>query len=263
MSQFRNKKRNKKNLYFLIILIVIFLLFIFKVISFSGGFFQKIGLPFWNLQKTTNEKIPPASFFTQSKISIVRENLSLKDKVSELELKLVDYDLLFSENEELKSLFNRTKNETGIILGVVLTKPNRSFYDSIIIDIGEEDGLIGGEQVFTDADIPIGKISKVYKSTSTVLLYSSPQEKTEAVINEINATVELIGRGGGNFEMIVPNELPSDPGTLIVFPGIKSYVVAMVEKILSKPTDPVKKVLLRSPINIQELKWVQVKLNEI
>ncbi|HEY5589205.1 MAG TPA: hypothetical protein VIK86_09670, partial [Candidatus Paceibacterota bacterium] len=76
-----------------------------------------------------------------------------------------------------------------------------------------------------------------------------------------NASVELIGRGGGNFEMIIPIELAAEKGTLIYLPGSSSMVIAIVDEVLSKPSDPFKKVILSSPVNVQNLKWVQVRSN--
>jgi hypothetical protein len=76
-----------------------------------------------------------------------------------------------------------------------------------------------------------------------------------------NANVELVGRGGGNFEMTVPNELATDNGLTVVLPSSKSEVIAVIDGIISRPTDPVKKVILHSPVNIQSLKWVQIKRN--
>jgi hypothetical protein len=118
-----------------------------------------------------------------------------------------------------------------------------------------------GLQVFADGNMPIGEIGKVYENSSLVMLYSNPGQVTEAMLEGSNTTVELIGRGGGNFEMTIPLDLPSENGKLVVLPSTQSGVIAVIDALLSVPTDPVKKVLLRSPVNIQSLKWVQIKRN--
>ncbi len=91
------------------------------------------------------------------------------------------------------------------------------------------------------------------------MLYSNPGQITEAVIDGSNASVEIVGRGGGNFEMTIPLDLSAESGKLIILPNTTSEVVAIVDRLISNPTDPIKKVLLRSPVNIQNLKWVQIK----
>jgi hypothetical protein len=116
-----------------------------------------------------------------------------------------------------------------------------------------------GAQIYADGNVPIGIISKVYNNTSLITLYTNPGQKTEGFINGSNASVELTGRGGGNFEMIIPIEMQVDKGTIVYLPDSTSLVLAYVDEIISSPTDPFKKVLLSSPINIQNLKWVEVK----
>ena len=142
-----------------------------------------------------------------------------------------------------------------------MTKPNHSPYDTIIIDIGNNVGIKEGDTVYANGNIPIGNINKVYDKTSLVTLYTNPGQKTEGFVNGLNAGVEIIGRGGGNFEMIIPIELLVEKGTIIYTPDNTSLVVALVDEVISKPSDPFKKVLLSSPVNIQNLKWVQVEKN--
>jgi cell shape-determining protein MreC len=264
MYQFRDKKKYKyknKIIRNIIIGIVVFLLFILGIIFKSGNFFHLFALPFWKTEKSFSEKIPDPSILVRTKLSVFSENESLKNKIADLEMQMTDFQLLKIENEELKNLFFRIPSKSDFILGVILTKPNRSPYDTIVIDIGENVGLMGGEQVFANAEVPIGEITEVHPKDSLVSLYSNPGRKTEGVMTGTNATVELIGRGGGNFEMIIPLDMESEKGTTIVLPNIESRIIAIIESVLSNPTDSIKKVLLRSPVNFQELKWVQVKKN--
>jgi cell shape-determining protein MreC len=145
------------------------------------------------------------------------------------------------------------------MLGNILTKPNRSPYDTIIIDIGNNMGVRSGNLIYANGNVPIGNIDKVYSNTSLAVLYSSPGQKTDGFLDGSNASVELVGRGGGNFEMIIPIELSVEKGQIVYLPGNNSEVLALVNEIISKPSDPFKLVILSSPVNIQDLKWVEVK----
>jgi hypothetical protein len=71
--------------------------------------------------------------------------------------------------------------------------------------------------------------------------------------------MQLVGRGGGNFEMILPRDLVVANEATVVLPGITPYVVAVVETILTDPRDSYQKALLASPINIFELNLVEVE----
>jgi len=61
--------------------------------------------------------------------------------------------------------------------------------------------------------------------------------------------------------MSIPVDLPFEKGTSILLPNLQSEIVAIMQDVLSSPNDPVKKILLSSPVNVQSLKWVFVKRN--
>ena len=46
----------------------------------------------------------------------------------------------------------------------------------------------------------------------------------------------------------------------VVLPGINTYVVGVVETIISDPRDSFQKALLIAPVNIWELKFVEVEI---
>ncbi len=74
-----------------------------------------------------------------------------------------------------------------------------------------------------------------------------------------NITAQIVGRGGGNFEMVIPKGSSLQVGAQAVLPGINSYVVGIVQKIISDPRNAFTKALLISPVNVQELKFVEVE----
>lgn len=260
--QFRDKKGIEKKKRFIKIAIIssiIFLIFITGLVSFSGGFFNFLGRPLWKIRNATSNEISSSAYLIRTKKSVFSENEELNRRLTEQNLAMTDYQILKKDNEEFKSLLGRVTVKNSFTLANILVKPNQSPYDTLIIDVGSDVGLKEGDKVFADEQIPLGYISNVYDHTSLVSLYSNPGETTEAMIIGSNATVELVGRGGGNFEMTVPIDLDSSKGTMVVFPGLTSEVVAIMDEVISNPTDPVKKVLLRSPANIQQLKWVQIQ----
>jgi rod shape-determining protein MreC len=230
-------------------------------LSWTGGLLNFIGNPVWKVEKSISNSFYNLNYIFRIKASITNENHNLIEEVSSLRLSMVDYKILKEENDKLKELMNRLPSKNDFVLGNILTKPNHSPYDTIIIDIGKKDNIKEGDLIYANGNIPIGNIGKVYDKTSLVTLYSNPGQKTEGFIDISNASVELTGRGGGNFEMIIPIELTVDKGTIVYLPGSTSIILATIDEVISKPSDPFKKVILSSPVNIQNLKWVQVKIN--
>lgn len=262
IHQFQDKKqilKRKKQIRNLIGFVVFLILSAVGFLSWTGQIFNFIGRPIWKIEKITTDSLYNFNYFFRTKASISNENHNLIQEVSDLRLSMIDYQIIKKENDQLKELLGRLPDKNNFILGNILTKPNHSPYDTVIIDIGYDNGINEGDQVYVNGNIPIGVIGKVYNKTSLITLYTNPSQKTEGFINEANSSVELIGRGGGNFEMVVPVELSIEKGAIIYLPGSTSLVIALVDEIISAPTDPFKKVLLSAPVNIQNLKWVEVK----
>ena len=180
---------------------------------------------------------------------------------------MADYQIIVRENESLKEILSRQPEDKKFILAAVLAKPGVSPYDTLLLDLGAKDGAIIGNLVFAEGDIPIGRLTSVTSDTAKAILFSSTRERTPVIVpsssipaGESNLFLEIIGRGGGNFEMILPRDFTLVRGDRVVLPGLRSYAVAIVETILSDPRDSFKKALLRSPVNIQDLKFVEVEL---
>lgn len=261
IHQFRDKnkiakrKRVIKNLFFL----SIFLLFaIFGVFTYIGPAIHSIGRPIWKTERSIINNFKSIGYVARTKVSVYKENENLLKENVDLKQAMIDYKILKNENISLKELFGRIPENRDMVLVSILTKPNYSPYDTIIIDIGARAGIAVGDKVYSNIITPIGEISVIYKNTSLVTLYSNPGKITKAMIEETNTNIELVGRGSGNFEMTIPIDLSFTKGASVLLPNIQSEIVAIIEDVISSPNDPVKKVLLSSPVNVQNLKWVFV-----
>lgn len=261
IHQFRDKKQIKRRKIIIknvIVFGVFIILVAIGILTWTGKIFNYIGRPIWQTEKMINDKFYDYNYILRKKSTVSTENHNLIEENLNLKLSMIDYQILKKEVIDLKEILGRLPDSDDFILGNILTKPNHSPYDTIIIDVGENMGIKQENMVYANGNIPIGNISKVYNKTSLVSLFTNPGKKTEGFMDITNASVELIGRGGGNFEMIIPLELSAEKGTIVYLPNSSSLVIALVDEIISAPTDPVKKVLLSSPINVQNLKWVQV-----
>ncbi len=262
MHQFRDKKQiaKRKSMLRMIAILVVFLFITLSgVLAFSSGTFTFIGRPIWKAENIISEGVANAQYLVRTKASVYKDNDNLKKENADLKVSMADYQIIKTENEQLKELLGRITPAHTFTLANILAKPNQSPYDTIIIDVGSDVGVLENSKVYANGEMPIGQINKLNEHNSLVMLYSNPGQITEGVLNGSNAQVELIGRGGGNFEMTIPRDLSSENGEFVVFPNITSEIIAVIDAVISTPTDPVKKVLLHSPVNIQSLKWVQVK----
>ncbi len=189
----------------------------------------------------------------------------LVKKITEQQTTLESYDaqlttakLLMQENDELKAELGRAPRPTGVLAHVV-TLPNRSFYDTFVIDAGIADTIVVGQTVYAFDDIALGTVTDVVDTHATVLLFSAPGKTTSGTASGSSVAVTLIGRGGGEYEVRLPRDVQFTVGDLIAYQSTHSTVLAEIERIATDPRDPFQKLYAKAPINLQALKWVIVR----
>lgn len=263
MSYLLDKKAKQKKLLKYSIFIVGF----FLLLYFSGGVFGFLGSvshfifkPVINAGNNLGESINNLGDYFSSKkeLSILYEK-SLAD-INNLNAKMANHNEILEENISLKESLNRKSEDKNLLLASILVKPNSSPYDTLILDVGEKYGVKIGDLVFAFGNIPIGKIAEVYDKTSKVVLFSNSKEETEVSLDKVY--FKMIGRGGGNFEIDLPRDFEIEKGDEVVLPGITPHTVAIFEKIISDPRDSFARALFVSPVNIQEIKFVEIQRNE-
>ena len=263
MNYLLDRKSKKKNPSTYIILIVVAILIIyFRSPIFSGLSYisSKVFRPFLVVGGTIGDKFSNLGGFFSSKNTLIKENEDLRNKLAEQTAQVSNYDAVLADNTRLQEIFNRKPENLPLTLSAILAKPNGSLYDTLIIDIGTSSGVKVGNTVFASGDVPVGYIAETSVSTSKVILFSNPGERTDVVISGGNVFTQIVGRGGGNFEMEMPRDFDLQNGVAVTLPGITPRVVATVETIISDPRDSFQKALLVAPVNIFELKFVEVEV---
>ena len=264
MSYLLDKKaKQKKALQSIFFLIILLALFYFRLNIWNGLSYVvgSIFRPVLVLGNNAGEKFSNFTSYFASKNSLYLENENLKAQISESEADRANYASVVADNESLKEILGRKNEKMNLVLSAILEKPNQSPYDTLVIDAGANNGIKAGDKVFAVGNVPIGRVDTVYPNSSKVVLYSTSGEKTQVVIGK-GIFMELVGRGGANFEMIVPRDLTLVKGDQVTLPGITPYIIGIVETIISDPRDPFQKALLTSPVNIQELKFVEVEISK-
>ena len=271
MSYLLDKKiKNRK------ILKIVFLIFIFLVLFyFRLGIFNSFAFlshtvfrPVLVVGNNLGEKFKSLGAYFISKNSLYLQNQKLQSEVAFDDARMANYDSVVADNASIKEIIGRKDLKTPMILSAILSKPNQSPYDTLVVDVGTQEGIKVGDTVFALGNVPIGHIAVAYPDSSKVILLSNAGEKTQVVVENKpvstgsspnkNVFMEIVGRGGGNFEMIIPRDFTLTVGDQVVLPGLTPYVVGIVQTIISDPRDPFIKALLTSPVNIQELKFVEV-----
>ncbi len=262
MSYLLDKRSQRKKVFQLGLLTCgCLVLFYFRVGIYKGLSYvsNKIFYPVLTAGRKVGGGLSGVGGYFSSKKSLTKENENLKITLSEKDAQILNFSVLEAENTSLKEILGRKGENKNLFLAAILEKPNQSPYDTLLIDAGSNHGLKVGNLVLALGNVPVGRIAEVYSDSAKVVLFSSSGEKTQVMVKE-GTSVELIGRGGGNFEMILPRDFAIAKGDQAVLPGISAYVLGTMETVISDSRDAFEKALFVSPVNIQQIKFVQVEL---
>jgi rod shape-determining protein MreC len=200
----------------------------------------------------------------KSERSVKEENKELKIKLNEANAKILSFDALKRENQELRSFLRKDseQGENSFLVASIVSKPPQSPYDILVLDVGSEKGIWVGMTVTAYGDVLLGYVVDVSKKTSKVKLISFPQEETNVLLSVSNTPAIAVGLGGENLEIILPRTIEIKSGESIVALGVESLLVGVVEKVEINVSNPLQKIFFRLPINLQELRYVSIEMQD-
>jgi len=258
MNYHRNNKNKKRGIIAtLFVLALIFVYFhkpILHKISSTASF---IYIPVMKADNGIRNTASPVFSFFESKQKLKKENDVLKSELIALELASISSKLLAEENRLLKEMMGRF-SEKEFTLAAVISKPNHSPYDTLILDVGEKNGIEENSLVMSVDTFAIGTISEVYGKSSKVTLFSNPGNIMQVLVGTEAIPAEAKGKGGGNFEITLPRDLIVREDDVVAIPEMDINILGTVGDIKKDPNDSFQAILFRTPVNISELKWVQV-----
>ena len=256
-------KSKPKHEYRFKIILVVTVFVILSAIAFlfnkgTRNVFTTIARPFWNVGEISSNGFNNVINFFHLQSSLISKNKDLQNQIGTLNLKLIDYDIVTKENQDLKGMFGRI-DTTNRILSRILSKPPQSPYDTIVIDVGSRDGVNMGNKVYISDNIIVGTITSVAPHTSLVELFSDGDKKQVVVLERTGASYDLVGSGGANMTIQVPKEADILWGDIFTYPGLTPSVIGSVYYIDTNSQSSFKTVFLRIPGNIFQVKWVFVE----
>ncbi len=262
MNYLHDKRKKEKKTAFLPLVILVVVI----GLLFGIGFLYKktsstmlgIARPLWSLRSAFKEKIYSYRVHFSSKKELQKQVDMLRIENAQFKLAVVDRNALNDENTKLKEILNR-KKDIQVLLGVVLARPYQSLYDTLIVDVGRDHNLVVGAKVFVEGETLVGYVEEVYDKTAKVALYSAPGQVIDALSSPLDLPLSMKGRGGGNFEIELPRDVELAIGSSVVFPGIHPYILGIVGDVTFDPRDPFQTVLVSLPINIQNIKFVEIE----
>ena len=223
----------------------LFLTSLSGVQSQSYTFLTKLKYSFVNYQEAQNLK---------------KENLQLKDQVSDLLYENSQLNVYKLENEKLRGILNffQGKNfnyAAASVIGRDLSKAN-----TLIINKGRQDGIEAGYPAVVDDGVIIGKVSDVKDDLATILLITDNFSQLAVSTISSNKTTGLAkGEFGLSLQVeLIPQDLDLKEGDLIITSGLENniprgLILGKVNRIVSHENELFKSATLNPLVDLSEI----------
>lgn len=198
--------------------------------------------------------------FLRSHKGLVEENRLLEDEVFRLKSTVLANKLIIEEYDRLNALVGRSADEVPPVLGRVIVKPNRTPYDFVVIDVGNQTSrpVKVGDVARLEKNITVGRVVNVSGRSALVELFSSPDLKTQVLVGDKRLQAELLGRGGGNMLLELPRNSDIFTGDQVFLPTSGVELVGIVGEVISDVSEPTQKMLVVLPVNLFNLTWLEI-----
>lgn len=215
----------------------------------------------WNIGSFGENTWSSFSVNFKEKKSLFVENEMLHADINLMQAQVLDRNLLSEKVIKLEEALGRTQSDNRVV-AYVLAGPGLSAYDTLVVDVGEDNGVTAGNMVVYASAGVIGEVVEVSKNSSKVKLYSSSNEEQLVIVGKNQISTKATGKGMGNFEAKVPqgSAISLGDNVTLLKSGLLLGTVSFLEE---KPSLPFARVLFRFPFNITEIHSVEVIINDI
>ena len=221
-------------------------------------FFAK---PFWQASDNLGSAIATqVSSLGQSRTTLVLENKNLREENNKLKTLLLAKSNVEADNVKLRAILGRSTNKNKPLVARVIFLPNFVPDNTLLLDLGRNNKtgpLKVGNLVVADGAVLIGRLVEIGETYSKARLLSA-ENNLSVVIGNKNIPAVAAGSGAGNFTIVLPKDTAIAVGDRVTAPLLNNYLIGTVgniEKLASRPT---KTILVQTPVNLWQLKWLEI-----
>ncbi len=226
------------------------------------GLLWRVGAPLMGERNSLGAALGDVFAGFSSQASLVRENNLLRAELASSSVVVLDRDLLYRENLDLKERLNRDADASST-LAAVLSRPPATPYDTLMLDVGSQNGIAPGDLVSAGGSVYIGTIAQVYPTASRAILFSAAGQSYDALLMASSTgaatPVSVTGQGAGSLTAEVPAGVAVAVGDQVVFPGITPQFIASVTYIDGDPQESFQTIYMQLPVDPLSLRYVEVR----
>lgn len=268
-----------KLLTIVLVLCLVFTIFVGITANRKGntGIFQQVVTsavaPVQKYVYIAGQRVSNMAYFVSSIATTRKENIELKNKLEEMNLKLIDYEKYKRENTQLNELLGYKNNNktTESISATVIGKVGENWFKTIVIDVGKSKGVVKGEYVINGQGL-IGVVSEVRYSTAIVTTILDERANIPGKITSNGDSGLVIGTDIDNKNRLCKiNYLPPDTKTkvsdLVVTSNIitdknsivkENILIGTVTSVEEEKTNLIKAAYFKPAVDFMQLEKVLV-----
>lgn len=251
----RRRSRLRDRLLLILILGVLGVLLLFISGNVLGSAASYIVKPVRVVRSWFVESTSSFPSYIRSKSALIAERDKAEEELEGSKSQQAIIGALRRENEELRGLLNVSESER-IIAGVI-SRPNETPYDTLLIDRGFADGVIERSVVYSK-DIAIGLIAKTFPRSSLVELFTTSGMRSTVYVFGPDTFAQALGMGGGILRIGIPQGLPLNRNDPVVMPSISPGIIGLVRYVESDESSPEQFGFVANDVSIASLRLVSV-----
>lgn len=224
-----------------------------------GGVLVRIGAPIWTMEEGILNTLVAVRTIASDKLLLEKENERLRAALALSAVHTISNTTLRVENIELKRALGRA-SEDPLLLARVLSRPDASPYDTLVIDVGERNGVAVGMHVLSDGDFLVGEVARVWKESALVQLYSAPGSSVPVELGSSSTPAVAHGAGGGVFRVTIPKGMSIPVGSSVRFPDLSPTYVGVVEGVLRSEESSLQTLFVGLPFGLFDGKFLYVRV---
>ena len=201
-----------------------------------------------------------------------QRNAELEARINQLIIENVQLKEVEAENANLRRLLNFAQRNPFLefrgaeVVARVIGRDPTNLFNYLLIDLGSEHGIREGMPVVTERGL-VGRISRVNRTTSQVLLLTDPSSAVNALIQSSRLTGLVEGQPGGELIMrYIPQDAEVTPGEIVITSGLgghfpRNLVIGQVTAVYRRDYEMFQQAVVRPSVDFNQLEQVLVITN--
>ena len=239
-------------------------------VSHVGGALNSLVMPVQNGTLYIKNKIQGNSTFFSNITTLKDENEKLKQENSDLEQSLRELEIIKSENETLKEYVNLKDKYTEYttVPGYIINKDISNYSNTVIINVGEKDGIKVDMPVISDKGL-VGHVISVTSSTAKVQTLLDTSSAVSAVVGSARDGIIIKGSldGDNTIKAIsIPTSATVLEGDKIETSGLggiypKGIVIGTVKRVVNTKNLTNRYAMVEPAVDFNKVETVLVIIN--